>query len=353
MFADIEWYENQCSPTLWNHNNFPDPTAMLSGLKAQGFKFGVIDDPNISAQTTSTNDYSFGKMNNYFIRNIQGNIALANWPWGAADGNASSGLSGVTDFFNPQAAAWWGNLHDNILNQGVSAFWLDMNEPARYLPNWAFYNENGKSYGDISELHNAYAIMHNKAMYEKVSENKEMRPFLMTRSGFTGSQKYASPWTGDIESNWESMSQQLRLGLGLSMSGFSYWGFDIGGFYKDFSDDMYKRWVELATFAPVHRFHYANWSGSDEYGNQDAYNTGKEPWNFGCEEISRDQINMRYQLIPYLYSCTADSVIGTGLEEMERREPVFRWHGPWLWSIIRMPTLIIWIRSLCAVPVCW
>lgn len=314
MFADIEWYENQCSPTLWNHNNFPDPTAMLSGLKAQGFKFGVIDDPNISAQTTSTNDYSFGKMNNYFIRNIQGNIALANWPWGAADGNASSGLSGVTDFFNPQAAAWWGNLHDNILNQGVSAFWLDMNEPARYLPNWAFYNENGKSYGDISELHNAYAIMHNKAMYEKVSENKEMRPFLMTRSGFTGSQKYASPWTGDIESNWESMSQQLRLGLGLSMSGFSYWGFDIGGFYKDFSDDMYKRWVELATFAPVHRFHYANWSGSDEYGNQDAYNTGKEPWNFGCEEISRDQINMRYQLIPYLYSCTADSVIGTGLE---------------------------------------
>ena len=316
MFADIEWYHNQCSPTEWNHNNFPDPDAMLSKLDGQGFKFGVIDDPNISAATTSKDDYKNGKANDYFIHNIEGETSLANWPWGSADGNASSGMSGVTDFFNPSAQKWWGDLHNTVLQQGVKAFWLDMNEPARYLPNWAFYNEEGKSYGDIGEMHNAYALKHNQAMYEKIAEDKETRPFLLTRSGFTGSHRYASPWTGDTESDWKAMSEQLRLGLGLSMSGFSYWGFDIGGFYNSFSDDMFKRWVELATFAPVHRFHYANWANNNDngHGNEAYVEIGKEPWNYGCEEISRNQINMRYELIPYLYSCTADSVIGTGME---------------------------------------
>ena len=312
MFTDIEWYQNQCSPTEWNHTNFPDPDSMLANLKNQGFKFGAIDDPNVSASTTSQNDYRVGVANNYFIRNTEGATQNANWPWGGADGEATNGNSGVTDFFNPNAADWWGELHNTVLNQGLSAFWLDMNEPARYLPNWAFYNENGKSFGNIEELHNAYALMHNKAMYEKVTEGNS-RSFLQTRSGFTGSQRYASPWTGDIRSDYASMSEQLRLGLGLSLSGFNYWGFDIGGFYGNFTNDEYKRWVELATFAPVHRFHYSNWNEGD--GNGQCYTTyGKEPWNFGCETIARDQINLRYQLIPYMYSCTADSVIGTGLE---------------------------------------
>lgn len=313
MFSDIEWYQNQCSPTEWNKTNFPDPASMLAKLKASGFKFGVIDDPNISAATTSTEDYTTGSANNYFVRNITGNPSPAYWPWGGADGKAESGPSGVLDFFNPSASSWWGSLHTNILNQGIGAFWMDMNEPARYLPDWAFYNQAGKSYGDINELHNVFAIAQNKSMFTKVSQNTSARPFMLTRSGFTGTQRYASPWTGDIQSDWASMSQQLKLGLGLSMSGFSYWGFDIGGFYGNFTDDQYKRWVELSTFAPVHRFHYANWNEGD--GNGSSYtNGGKEPWNFGAETISRDQINMRYQMIPYLYSCTADSVIGTGLE---------------------------------------
>ncbi len=313
MFSDIEWYQNQCSPTEWNHKNFPDPEAMLSELDAAGFKFGVIDDPNVSAATTSTSDYKDGNAADHFIHNLNGETSLAFWPWGGADGKAESGHSGVMDFFKPEAAEWWGDKHNDVLAQGIDAFWLDMNEPARYLPDWAFYNENGKSYGNIEEMHNAYALKHNQAMYEKVSENKEKRPFLQTRSGFTGSHRYASPWTGDITSDWTSMEQQLRLGLGLSMSGFSYWGFDIGGFSGSFTNDQYKRWVELSTFTPVHRFHYANWNESGTNG--DCYNgIGKEPWNFDCEEISKEQINMRYELIPYFYSCTADSVIGTGLE---------------------------------------
>lgn len=313
MFSDIEWYQNQCSPTEWNHKNFPDPEAMLSELNGAGFKFGVIDDPNVSAATTSTSDYKDGKDANHFIHNLEGETSLAFWPWGGADGKAESGLSGVMDFFKPEAAKWWGDKHNTVLAQGIDAFWLDMNEPARYLPDWAFYNADGKSYGNIEEMHNAFALKHNQAMYEKVSENQEKRPFLQTRSGFTGSHRYASPWTGDITSDWTSMEQQLRLGLGLSMSGFSYWGFDIGGFSGSFTNDQYKRWVELSTFTPVHRFHYANWDEAGENG--DCYNgIGKEPWNFDCEEIAKEQINMRYELIPYFYSCTADSVMGTGLE---------------------------------------
>ena len=292
MMADIDWYQYKCSPTQWNTTNFPDPEGMIGKLHDLNVRMGVIDDPNVT--DAQPEDYPYGVENGYFMHSRTGDQKNVIWPWGAS--------SGLTDFFNPAAQEWWGEQHNMILGQGVEGFWLDMNEPARMRPDWVGWNEEGKAWGDIEELHNVYAIQHNEAMYNKVTEDGK-RPFLLTRSGFTGSHRYVSPWTGDIGCGWEDMYQQIRLGTSLSLSGFNYWGFDIGGFNGTPSSDQFKRWIQLATFTPIHRFHYS------------VGLPAKEPWENGGEDVAREYINLRYRLIPYMYSLTADNIIGIGIEK--------------------------------------
>ncbi len=293
IIADIEWYEYLCTPTQWSKSNYPDPEGMFKKLNELNVRMGLINDPNVTNRDNNA-DYVAGDQAGYFVKDQTGSTKLVNWPWGAA--------SGLTDFFNPSAAKWWGEQLNMILDQGVSYFWLDMNEPARYNTDWLFWNEEGKAWGTLSEVKNAYAIKHQQAVYDKVTENGN-RAMLQTRSGYTGSHRYAAPWTGDINGGWGSMHEQIMMGTGLSVSGYNYWGFDIGGFFSSLSDDQYKRWVELATFTPVHRFHYC--AGVEE----------KEPWTHNSEDLSRDYINLRYTLVPYMYSYSADSIIGIGIEE--------------------------------------
>jgi len=303
MMADIEWYDTQCTPTAWNRNDFPNPAAMLATLKGLHVRMGVIDDPNVSAEGSPTPpDYVTGSTNGYFVKDITGNTKQVKWPWGQSYGNRGSGNSGLTDFFNPVARQWWGNQHNMILGQGVEAFWMDMNEPAKYNTDWVFWNQPSKALGTVSDVKNAYAIMANQAMYDKLHENGS-RSLLLTRSGYTGTQRYASPWTGDIGGDYISMSQQINLGTSLSMTGYNYWGFDIGGFFTNIDNKTYKRWIELSEFIPIHRFHYC--SGVE----------AKEPWTHNSENLSRNLINLRYRLEPYQYSLTADNILGIGIEK--------------------------------------
>ena len=306
IMVDLEYYQNQCSPSTVNTTRYPHFKEMNDELERRNLKFGVINDPNISNQTTNPPDYATGSQNGYFIRGENGETQNVLWNWGSANGEMAPGMSGVLDFFNPAAAKWWQSLNQNILKDGVDWFWLDMNEPARYRPDWLFYNEDGKGYGDLAEMHNAYSIVHNKTMYEMMTAGGK-RSVHLTRSGFTGTQRYGSIWTGDIADTWQSMVEQIRCGTGFSLAGQFFWGFDIGGFSaltvnpQDFSE-QYQRWIQLATFTPMHRFHYC---GSN----------AKEPWAIpGGEETAKKYIGLRYQLSPYFYSYMADSILGTGME---------------------------------------
>lgn len=294
IMADIDWYEYLCSPSQWNKQNFPNPDEMLKTLDKLNVKLGLINDPNITDRDNNA-DFVFGDANGYFVQNHSGKTKLVDWPWGAA--------SGLTDFFNPAAQEWWGSLMDHLIDDGIITYWMDMNEPSNYNPDWLFWNEDGKSFGNLSELKNAYALKHNETLFNKLTETGN-RTFLLTRSGFPGTQRYAAPWTGDITCDYLSMYEQINMGTSLSLTGYNYWGFDIGGFFGgNMTDDQFKRWIQAATFTPVHRFHYILGGGE------------KEPWNFNSEEVARNYINLRYRLIPYMYSLTADNIIGIGIEE--------------------------------------
>lgn len=291
MWADIEWYKEYCTPRAWNPTNFPDPQTMLNTLTSSGFKMGVIDDPNV---TSSAADYTTGNSNGYFVKGGSGTTSTVSWPWG--------GTSGVVDFFNPSARTWWGGLHNHLVTEGVDCFWCDMNEPARYNMDWNFYNESGGSRGNLYEMHNAFAQMHHKTIFDWFKSYANRRPFILTRSFFTGSHRYAAPWSGDTSSDWNTITFHIRMGTSFALSGFNFWAFDIGGFSGNPTDDQFKRWVELAAFSPLHRFHYQIGSGP------------QEAWSHNAEAISKKYITQRERLIPYFYSCAADSIIGTGLE---------------------------------------
>ena len=303
IMADIEWYDTQCTPTAWHRTMFPNPVSMFTKLKSLNVRMGVIDDPNVSATGNPLHpDYVTGNANGYFVKDHNDQTKRILWPWGQSYGNRGGGDSGLTDFFNPAARTWWGDQHNMILDQGVEAFWLDMNEPSKYNIDWLFYNEPGKAYGTISEVKNAYGIMHNRTMFDKLHEDGG-RSLLLSRSGYLGSHRYVSPWTGDIQGSYQSLHEQINMGISMSMTGYNYWGFDIGGFFGGIENNLYKRWIELACFTPIHRFHYCDGVES------------KEPWTHQSEDVSRFYINLRYELKPYMYSLTADNILGIGIEK--------------------------------------
>lgn len=293
IISDIDWYEYLCSPVEWNKQSYPDPEGMFEKLGGMNVRYGLINDPNVTDR--DNNQYFVeGDTQKYFLKNQSGSTKKVNWPWGAA--------SGLTDFFDPAASAWWGQQVKDLKKQGVEYIWMDMNEPSAYAPDWLFWNQEGKAWGTINEMKNVYATMHNKALFDAMTAD-DTRTILATRGGYTGSHKYAAPWTGDIGTTWQDMHEQIGMGTGLSLMGYNYWGFDIGGFNGSCTDDQFKRWVQLATFTPIHRFHYING------------NANREAWAHGGEENSKKYIGLRYRLMPYMYALTADNIIGIGIEE--------------------------------------
>jgi alpha-glucosidase len=152
--------------------------------------------------------------------------------------------------------------------------------------------------GSHSEIHNLYALFMAKAGYEGlVRAASEFRPFMLSRSGWSGIQRYSFVWTGDTESTWEELKQTVPTILNLSLSGIPYTGVDIGGFSGTPTRGLFLRWFQLGAFLPLFRIHSAKGTGD------------REPWSYGEEvlEIARNFLELRYSLIPYWYSIAYES----------------------------------------------
>jgi alpha-D-xyloside xylohydrolase len=135
----------------------------------------------------------------------------------------------------------------------------------------------------------------------------DKRVMILTRSAFPGQQRYAAAtWSGDIGNDWDTLRRQIPAGLNMAAAGYPYWTVDAGGFFRpgtpgtgQFNDDAYHerfiRWFQYATFLPLQRVH--------------GYQTQTEFWRYGerVEAIARDYLNLRYRLLPYIYTMAADA----------------------------------------------
>lgn len=274
---------------------FPDPAGMIGRLAARGFHVVAIEDPGIKVDP-GWDVYDSGAP--HFLRDGDGAIY---------QGPAWPGAAAFPDFSSPGARAWWGTLVGRVLDQGIAAIWLDVNEPTTLpeggsgttVPDELAVDGDGTP-TTMAALHNAYALFQARATYEAIAARGEV-PFVLSRAGYAGIQRYAMTWTGDTPSTWDGLQQTLPMLLGLGLSGMPFCGSDIGGYSGNATPELYARWLALGSISPFSRAHVT--SGVP----------GQEPWQFGTEvtRAARSWLKERYRLMPYLESL-ADEASRTG-----------------------------------------
>jgi alpha-glucosidase len=290
IYLDIDYHEG-FKPFTWDEERFPDPEGLLTALEEMGFKVIAIVDPAIKVEE-GYEPYEEGIINNYFIRLKNGTLYRDNmWP----------GISVWPDFTRDDVREWWGGLYDELIDQGVDSIWNDMNEPAVFnetrepkktMVNDTVFWDHGLN-TTHRKNHNVYALTEVMGTYEGLLDIiGEKRPFVLSRAGYSGIQRYAATWTGDNTASWEHLALQTPMFLNMGLSGLAFTGSDIGGFIGSPSPELLVRWYEASVFAPLFRDHTAK-------GTYD-----QEPWVFGdyYEGIIRDYVELRYRLLPYLYT---------------------------------------------------
>jgi alpha-glucosidase len=287
IYLDIDYMEGfRCF--TFSKEYFPEPAKLTKELDDMGFKTVVIIDPGIKVDP-EYNIYVDGLAKDVFCRRQDGALM---------EGDVWPGKCVFPDFTNPRVRDWWSNLFGVLTDNGVAGVWNDMNEPAVFeigtFPEDVRHDYDGESCSH-RKAHNIYGHMMAKATFEGLKKFlMPRRPFVITRSAYSGIQKWSSVWTGDNAATWEHLhiaSQQCQR---LSISGISFAGSDVGGFIGEPDGELYTRWVQMAAFHPFMRTH----SASNETGFD------QEPWSFGAqyEAICKKFIQMRYRLLPYIYT---------------------------------------------------
>ncbi len=272
----------------WDKRRFPDPAGLIADLHAQGFKVVVIVDPGVKADPRYR-VFREGLERGMFCRYPDGRIFIGPvWP-----GNCA-----FPDFTDPRVREWWGGLHRELVEAGVDGIWDDMNEPSIFgekgstMPAPVRHDLDGTG-GDHRRAHNLYGLNMARATAEGLLRLRpDRRPFVITRSGWTGVQRYAAHWTADNHSDWASLRQTLPMVLNLGLSGIAFTGSDIGGFEGFATGELFTRWLQMSVFFPFCRAH--TYIASPD----------QEPWSWGEPylSINREFIRLRYGLLPYLYT---------------------------------------------------
>jgi alpha-glucosidase len=286
LYLDIDYMEGfRCF--TWNKEYFPDPKRMISELAAEGFKTVVIIDPGIKIDKKYW-VYQQGFQKDYFCRRGDGPYMKGSvWP----------GLCHFPDYTRPDVREWWAGLFKDLITvDGVRGVWNDMNEPAVFeqgtFPDDVRFDYDGNPCSH-RKAHNIYGMQMARATYMGLKKYcYPNRPLVITRSGYSGTQRFSSTWTGDNVASWDHLWMANIQCQRLSISGMSFVGSDIGGFIETPSGELYIRWLQLGIFHPFCRTH-----SSGDHGDQ-------EPWSFGEEytALAKKFIDLRYQFLPYIYT---------------------------------------------------
>ena len=303
----ISWPDGMWGQKSFDHSRFPDPKAMMDELHAMNAHMMISLWPNMDEKT-----------DNYKEFNEKNLLLPANTTY---------------DAFNEKARElYWEQVDRGLFSHGLDAWWCDSSEMV--TPEWnrrfkpeasklhdMFYEESSNFIP--AEYSNTFCLAHAQTMYEgQRGKTEDKRVLNLTRSGYTGGQKYGTIlWSGDITAKWDTFKKQIVAGLNFCASGLPYWTLDIGAFfvkqglewywdgdYDMGADDLgyrelYTRWFQYGAFLPIFRAH-----GTD---------VRREVWTFGepgdmFYDALVKAIELRYRLIPYIYSLAADTWLNDG-----------------------------------------
>jgi alpha-glucosidase len=295
IYFDID-YQQGYAPFTINREYFPTFEKMIADFRAQGFHTILITDLHIKKDPNhGYAPYDSGVKNDVFVKNPDGSVYVGSvWPVESV----------FPDFTLSRVRDWWGSLYKNFVAMGVAGFWNDMNEPSVFLradktmPLDTVHRLDDGTTLDHRAVHNIFGMENARATYEGLLklQNGE-RPFVLTRAAYSGTQRYAATWTGDNSSTWNHLKMSTPMLLSMGISGMPLVGDDIGGFAGSPPADLLTRWFEVGALNPIYRDHTAK-------GTAD-----QEPWVHGPEHeaIRRKYIELRYRLLPYLYTAMEET----------------------------------------------
>ena len=285
IILDLYWFGKTIQGTMgnldWDKDKFPNPTKMIADLTEKGIKTVLITEPFILTNSSKWQEAVDKKV---LATDKAGNPFKFDFYFGN---------TGIIDIFKPEGKEWFWKIYKNLINQGVGGLWGDLGEPE------VFPSKAITSAGKADEVHNIYGHNWGKLVAEGYKNDfSNERPFVLMRSGYSGSQRFGMiPWSGDVSRSWGGLQPQTEIALQMGMQGMGYMHSDLGGFAGDYFDnELYIRWLQYGVFQPIFRPH-----AQEDVASEPVYK------DVATKAKAKKQIELRYQMLPYNYTLAFDN----------------------------------------------
>jgi len=280
VVLDLYWFGKTVKGTMgnlaWDRDNFPQPEKMMADFLQKGVRTVLITEPFILTTSKRWNEAS-----------QKGVLATG------SDGKPLSydfyfGNTGLVDVFKPEAQAWFWNIYKTLKSGGVAGWWGDLGEPEVHPA------EARHAAGTADQVHNIYGHEWARLIHDGYARDyPEERPFILMRSGYSGSQRFGMiPWSGDVSRGWGGLQSQMEISLQMGMQGQAWMHSDLGGFAgPTLDDELYVRWLQYGVFQPLFRPH-----AQEEVAAEPVFREPK------TRALAREAVRLRYAMLPYNYT---------------------------------------------------
>ncbi|MEM6512230.1 MAG: TIM-barrel domain-containing protein [Pseudomonadota bacterium] len=304
VILDLYWFGPEIQGFMgnldWDRDAFPTAEKMISDFAEDGVQTITITEPFVLHESSNWDD---AVDNDVLAKSVTGEPRRFDFYFGN---------TGLIDVFDAEARDWFAQFYNRLYDQGIAGNWGDLGEPEVHPSDSLHFVSDVNRTATADEVHNAYGHRWAQMVYENQIEHQpDVRPVVMMRSGFVGTQRYGMiPWTGDVSRSWDGLKPQLELSLQMGLLGLAYTHSDLGGFAggETFDKEMYIRWLQYGVFQPVYRPH------AQEHIPSEPVFHDRE-----TRRIVRDFIELRYRLLPYNYTLAWENST-TGMPLMR---PVF------------------------------
>ena len=280
VIIDIYWFGKDIKGHMGNleflKDSFPNPKQMINNLKKKGIKTVLVTEPFI---LSTSNRWQEAVDKNVLAKDSVGNPYKFDFYFGN---------SGIIDIFDNNAKKWFWNIYKELAEMGVEGVWGDLGEPEAH-PSGIIH-----ATGTADEVHNIYGHDWARLVYEGYQTDfPDKRPFILMRSGFSGSQRFGLiPWSGDVSRSWGGLQSQNEIALQMGMQGLGYMHSDLGGFGgANLDDELYTRWLQFGVFQPIFRPH-----AQEEVPSEPVFR------EFQTKAFAKQSVDLRYKLLPYNYT---------------------------------------------------
>ncbi|WP_306349979.1 TIM-barrel domain-containing protein [Flavobacterium sp. '19STA2R22 D10 B1'] len=280
IILDLYWFGKEVKGTMGNlafsRDSFPEPEKMMADFNEKGVKTILITEPFI---LTTSNRWKEAVDEKVLATDKFGKPFTYDFFFGN---------TGLIDLFKSEARNWFWDIYKDLNKQGVAGWWGDLGEPEVHP------SALRHATGTADEVHNIYGHEWAKLVFEGYQKDfSNQRPFILMRSGYSGSQRFGLiPWSGDVSRSWGGLQPQTEIALQMGMQGLGYMHSDLGGFAgSNLDNELYTRWLQYGVFQPIYRPH-----AQEEVASEPVFKEGK------TKALAKKAIELRYQLLPYNYT---------------------------------------------------